>query len=84
MWALGFNGNGTILKTILDTEGKDFKHDYNWFDGVRMETGCKSSCGCSLDKPCDDQSHGTHTIGTAVGGVDRKIGVAPGLKWICC
>lgn len=28
--------------------------------------------------------HGTHVTGTTAGGVDRKIGVAPGAKWIHC
>ena len=40
-------------------EGKDFKHNYNWYDGVRMETGCRSPCGCNLEKPCDDVSLST-------------------------
>jgi subtilisin family serine protease len=63
-----------------------FDHNYNWYDGVTTQEfpQCRSSCGCSLKAPCDDQGHGTHTISTAVGGVDKKVGVAPGAKWIGC
>ena len=32
--------------------------------------------------PCDNNGHGTHTMGTMVGG--NGIGVAPGAKWIAC
>ena len=40
--------------------------------------------------PCDNNGHGTHTMGTMVGddGGANQIGVAPGAKWIaangCC
>ncbi len=44
-------------------------HEGNWFDPV---TG-------SL-YPIDDHGHGSHTLGTAVGG--EGIGVAPGARWI--
>ncbi|HET9346132.1 MAG TPA: carboxypeptidase regulatory-like domain-containing protein [Candidatus Limnocylindrales bacterium] len=54
-----------------------FTHDYNWWD----PTG---ACG---DEPCDDVGHGTHTMGTMVGGdgpgpFTPDIGVAPGARWI--
>ncbi len=57
-----------------------FDHNYNWFDAA-------GSCD---DGPCDDDSHGTHTMGTMVGddGGSNQIGVAPGATWIaangCC
>ena len=36
--------------------------------------------------PCDDDNHGTHTMGIAVGdgGPGYQIGVAPGANWIGC
>lgn len=35
--------------------------------------------------PCDDDKHGTHTMGTMVGEDDENsIGVAPEAKWIAC
>jgi hypothetical protein len=54
-----------------------------WFDGLRNFTNC-GRCPCRGKVPCDDQGHGTHCIGTTAGGIDRKIGVAPGSKWIGC
>lgn len=49
-------------------------HNYNWFDPTGI-------CG---DVPCDNNSHGTHTMGTIVGddGDENQIGVAPGARWI--
>ncbi|WP_330480266.1 MULTISPECIES: S8 family serine peptidase [unclassified Streptomyces] len=49
-----------------------FSHDYNWYD----PTG---QCGTS-GVPCDNNGHGTHTMGTMVGA--GGVGVAPGAKWI--
>ena len=53
-----------------------FNHDYNWWDPTGI-------CG---DTPCDNAGHGTHTMGTIVGGdLDGPlpdIGVAPGAEWI--
>ncbi|MFB7337905.1 S8 family serine peptidase [Streptomyces adustus] len=49
-----------------------FTHDYNWYD----PTG---QCGSS-GVPCDNNGHGTHTMGTMVG--KHGIGVAPNAKWI--
>ncbi|SDG35616.1 Serine protease, subtilisin family [Sinosporangium album] len=50
-------------------------HNYNWFDPARV---------CSTAAPCDNNNHGTHTMGTMVGddGGTNQIGVAPGAKWI--
>ncbi|MCX4988118.1 MULTISPECIES: S8 family serine peptidase [unclassified Streptomyces] len=49
-----------------------FTHDYNWYD----PTG---QCGAG-GVPCDNNGHGTHTMGTMVG--KNGIGVAPNAKWI--
>ncbi|GII32891.1 hypothetical protein Pmi06nite_63330 [Planotetraspora mira] len=50
-------------------------HNYNWFDPAGV---------CANDAPCDNVGHGTHTMGTMVGGDGgaNNIGVAPGAKWI--
>ncbi|MGN9910857.1 S8 family serine peptidase [Phytohabitans sp. LJ34] len=54
-----------------------FDHNYNWYDPAEV-------CANPL-VPCDDDDgHGTHVAGTAVGddGGANQIGVAPGAKWI--
>jgi subtilisin family serine protease len=48
-----------------------FSHDYNWYDPTGVCTG---------GVPCDNNGHGTHTMGTMVGA--GGVGVAPGATWI--
>ncbi|MEV0913776.1 S8 family serine peptidase [Streptomyces sp. NPDC049967] len=48
-----------------------FTHDYNWFD---------ASGECPTGAPCDNNGHGTHTMGTMAG--KGGVGVAPGATWI--
>ena len=55
-----------------------FTHDYHWWDPTGL---------CEDAAPCDNVAHGTHTMGTIVGGdgpgpFTPDIGVAPGAKWI--
>ncbi len=55
-----------------------FSHDYNWWD---------PSHTCEDAAPCDNVAHGTHTMGTMVGGdgpgpFTPDTGVAPGAEWI--
>ena len=59
-------------------------HNYNWHDSVHNSVG--NPCGNNAQTPCDDNGHGTHTIGTAIGddGMGNQIGMAPGAKWIGC
>ncbi|WP_405504172.1 S8 family serine peptidase [Streptomyces anulatus] len=49
-----------------------FSHDYNWYDPT-------AQCGTE-GVPCDNNGHGTHTMGTMAGA--NGIGVAPGVTWI--
>jgi len=58
-------------------------HAYNWHDSVHS---IGSRCGANSIAPCDDDIHGTHTMGTMVGddGGNNRIGVAPEAKWIGC
>lgn len=62
-----------------------FDHNYNWFepDGQLHPNG---NLGKSLStQPRDCDSHGTHTMGTAVGdggSNGTQIGMAPGAQWI--
>ncbi|WP_325158210.1 carboxypeptidase regulatory-like domain-containing protein [Actinophytocola sp.] len=58
-----------------NTGGGTFNHNYNWFDPSNV---------CPSPAPCDNNDHGTHTMGTMVGddGAGNQIGVAPGATWI--
>jgi serine protease AprX len=99
VWALGFRGQGitvagadsgqrwthNALKAhYRGWDGVTADHDYNWHDSIHDSTG--NPCGNDSPFPCDDNGHGTHTIGTAVGddGMGNQIGMAPGAKWIGC
>jgi serine protease AprX len=99
VWALGFAGQG-ITVAGADTgqrwthnalkphyrgwDGQNANHDYNWHDSIHDGVG--NPCGNDSPEPCDDNGHGTHTIGTVVGddGSGNQIGMAPGAKWIGC
>jgi subtilisin family serine protease len=48
-----------------------YQHDYSWYD---------PSGSCPDATPCDNNGHGTHTMGTMAGA--DGIGVAPGATWI--
>lgn len=68
--------------------GSAADHDYNWHDAIHENDSHNSGtnpCGYSLDYPCDDHNHGTHTMGTMLGHHESDtIGVAPKAKWIGC
>jgi serine protease AprX len=102
LWALGYNGQGVVVggqdtgydwthHALRDKyrgwNGLTANHNYNWHDAIHSGGGV---CGPDSPVPCDDDYHGTHTLGTMVGeGVDgegnfRQFGVAPGAKWIGC
>ncbi len=91
VWStLGVRGEGIVVGSI-DTgvnfqhpalaaqyrgnSGGEINHDYNWFDPSQV---------CAGGIPCDNNNHGTHTMGTMVGGDGgaNNIGVAPGARWI--
>jgi subtilisin family serine protease len=101
VWALGFTGQGLVIGG-QDTgyrwdhdalkahyrgwNGITVTHDYNWHDSIHANTHGINSCGVNAPTPCDDNGHGTHTMGTVVGddSGSNQIGMAPGAKWMGC
>ena len=96
VWStFGTRGDGIVVATIDsgaqfdhpalvaqyrgNVGGGSFDHDYNWFDPSRV-------CGNPSLAPCDNNGHGTHTMGTMVGDDGdpgaNQIGVAPHARWI--
>jgi hypothetical protein len=80
-WANGFDGTGVIVghtDTGVDNnhEALQGKFEGHWHDSINGNSS-----------PYDDQGHGTHTLGTIVGGdgpgpFTPDIGVAPVATWI--
>ncbi|MBF0313458.1 MAG: S8 family serine peptidase [Oligoflexia bacterium] len=72
---------------VRQYRGASGDHAYSWHDSIKSTIGGDSnSCGYNLSEPCDDNGHGTHTIGTVVGddGNGNQVGMAPQAKWIAC
>nr|BFF19576.1 hypothetical protein GCM10025730_30970 [Promicromonospora thailandica] len=90
VWELGYTGAGITVANFdtgvdgahpaLQSKYRGFNadgtydNDYNYFD-------IPGTCGDGA--PCDSDQHGTHTMGTIVGGTGtNQIGVAPDATWI--
>ena len=71
-------------------DGNNADHNHNWHDAIHELIGDPNNanpCGLDSAEPCDDHSHGTHTMGTMAGAESdegKSIGVAPGARWIAC
>ena len=70
-------------------------HNYNWHDAIHVANPLNGDsiptdptvnpCGFDSNEPCDDNGHGTYTVGIANGETaDNQVGVAPAAKWIAC
>lgn len=99
VWADGFEGAGLVVAGMdtgiawdvaaLKTKYRGYNsqtgqvdHSYSWHDSVRSGGG---RCGANTKAPCDDNGHGTHTVGTVLGSDGANaIGVAPQAKFIGC
>ena len=98
VWAEGVTGEGIVVggadtgydwdhPALIDQyrgwNGVTAGHNYHWHDAIHSGGG---SCGADTTAPCEDLSHGSHTMGTMVGndGGSNQIGVAPGARWIGC
>ncbi len=73
--------------------GTEADHNYNWHDAIHeinllndtINDPALNPCGLDSSFPCDDNNHGTHTMGTMVGeDTTSQIGVAPGARWVAC
>lgn len=99
VWALGYRGQNVVVAgedTGYDWQhpalkskyrgwnGTTADHSYNWYDAIHKDTSKTGNpCGYDVKIPCDDDRHGTHTMGTMVGSNDTlAMGVAPDAKWI--
>ena len=97
VWSLGYTGQGVVVggadtgyrwthaalkNAYRGWNGTTASHDYNWHDSIHSGGG---SCGANSPAPCDDNGHGTHTMGTTVGQDGaNQVGMAPGARWIGC
>jgi|GEM_PF-365260 uncharacterized repeat protein (TIGR01451 family) len=98
VWSLGFQGQNIVVggqdtgyqwdhpalkSKYRGWNGTSANHNYNWWDAIASGGGV---CGPRSPVPCDDDNHGTHTMGTMVGddGAGNQIGMAPQAKWIGC
>ncbi len=99
VWAAGYTGQGVVVggqdtgyywqhealkNQYRGWDGSAADHNYSWHNAIhddQPDNPCFES-----DEPCDDDGHGTHTMGSMVGddGAENQIGMAPGAKWIGC
>ncbi len=100
LWANNIKGAGVVVggqdtgyewyHPAIQTQyrGDNGDHNYHWHDAIhgQLSNDTFNSCGYDVKYPCDDGSHGTHTMGTIVGddGQGNQIGVAPEADWIGC
>ncbi|HAJ35509.1 MAG TPA: hypothetical protein DCL15_07435, partial [Chloroflexi bacterium] len=75
-----YRGWDTVMMTAT--------HTYNWFDAWGRSPTLDPTCPVNAQIPCDDNGHGTHTLGTVVGDAtsmgDAVIGMAPDATWMAC
>ena len=86
----GYEWNDPVLiNKYRGWNGSTANHNYNWHDAIDSTHAFNAGinpCGYQLATPCDDNNHGTHTMGTMIGddGLGNQTGVAPGATWIGC
>jgi subtilisin family serine protease len=75
-----FDHPALVAKYRGNLGGGNYDHNYNWFD--------PSAVCADPNVPCDNNSHGTHTMGTMVGDDGdpgtNQIGVAPHAQFMGC
>jgi serine protease AprX len=107
VWDLGYTGQGIVVASqdtgvqwdhpALIEKYRGYypstggvMHRYNWFDAW-AEPSPEDLCGPNHQVPCDDNGHGTHTVGTMLGDATSdtsngftNLGMAPDAEWIGC
>lgn len=75
-----------LIKAYRGNNNGTYDHKYSWHDSIKKAIGGgNNKCGYNIDTPCDDDQHGTHTMGTMIGNDGTNtVGVAPGAKWMAC
>ncbi len=108
VWSAGFTGQGVVIggqdtgydwdhpaliNQYRGWDGNSANHNNNWHDAIHTSN---TFCPADSPQPCDDYTHGTHTMGIMVGNdlaptadgwpsaAANAIGVAPGAQWIGC
>ncbi|MDP4852305.1 MAG: hypothetical protein NWR22_03885, partial [Saprospiraceae bacterium] len=60
-----------LVSAYRGSSKETITHDYHWFDAIDKASPLNKDtinpCGYSIKIPCDDDVHGTHTMGTMVG-----------------
>lgn len=98
MWAMGYEGQGVVVagqdtgvqwdhpamrSSYRGWDGQQAQHPYNWLDAWAGDDSTTTCAGQVA--PCDDNGHGTHTLGSVVGSTAGTIyGVAPEAQWMGC
>ncbi len=94
---IGGEDTGVELVSLLKanyrgTLENGYNHNYNWHDAIHSlnplnndanQNEFNNPCGLDTLAPCDDDNHGTHTMGT-MNAEGFEIGVAPEAKWMAC
>jgi len=86
----GYNwDHPALINQYRGWDGVVADHNHNWHDAIHEDnphSSGENNCGFDSIVPCDDNGHGTHTMGIMVGddGASHQIGVAPGARWIGC
>lgn len=100
VWDQGFRGQNVVIagqdtgyawqhESLINAyagwNGNSVDHNYSWHDAISNPA---NTCEDAQNNPasCDDNGHGTHTMGIMVGddGKGNQIGVAPDARWIGC
>lgn len=90
MWNQGFTGEGIVVSNIdtgVDGDSSALAGQYRGQGSSELDAYSYFSVDGRL-YPHDEDGHGTHTMGTMVGGTvrnggaDHAVGVAPGAEWI--